>query len=60
MKNKLKNLKKFVLFLKKRLKKFIMSKDKLVSTKKTYKNGKLLNVIYVYQRPNGTKYEVIA
>lgn len=36
-----------------------MSKDKLIATQKIYKNGKVINVIYIYQRPNGTKYEVM-
>jgi len=36
-----------------------MSRDKLIATQKTYKGGKVINVIYIYQRPDGTKYEVM-
>lgn len=36
-----------------------MNKDKLIATKKTYKAGKVINTIYIYQRPNGSKYEVM-
>lgn len=36
-----------------------MSKDKLIATRKEYKNGKVINTIYIYERPNGTKYEVM-
>lgn len=34
-------------------------KDKLIATRKVYKNGKTINTVYIYERPNGTKYEVM-
>ncbi len=36
-----------------------MSKDKLIATQKIYKGGKVINTILIYERPNGTKYEVM-
>lgn len=34
-------------------------KDRLIATEKKYKNGKVINTIYIYQRPNGSTYQVM-